>query len=219
MFQSSKKKHDDDHHTLRGDLETSTKARIDRHQPDEIDRQPPHIIDQRPPCLAPAVHKHQRLPICAEGAVGFHKRVKRIHDPVKIVVPCAVFEVEFPIPPDKGVHLSSYIESGGKKRRNWKKRKRTKGGSQLPLIPHSSDGVRKSRVCSKCFSQPLEKLRALLISNMIDKGEESKEEQKHCSRGTVAAIDTVAETSIDTVERKSIDTVAESTNDIVAVSL
>ncbi|KAF3497373.1 hypothetical protein DY000_02052913 [Brassica cretica] len=117
----------------------------------------------------PAVHKHQRLPICAEGAVGFHKRVKRIHDPMKIVVPCAVFEVEFPIPPDKD-------KSGGKKRRNWKKRKRTKGGSQLPLIPHSSDGVRKSRVCSKCFSQPLEKLRVLLISKMIDKGEESMEE-------------------------------------------
>ncbi|KAH0898806.1 hypothetical protein HID58_048374, partial [Brassica napus] len=39
---------------------------------------------------------------------GF-KRVKTIHDPVKIVVPCAVFEVEFPIPPDKGSHLSSYI--------------------------------------------------------------------------------------------------------------
>ena len=58
----------------------------------------------------PAVHQHQRPLICAEEAVGFHKRVKMIHDPVKIVVPCAVFEVEFPIPPDKGVHLSSYIE-------------------------------------------------------------------------------------------------------------
>uniref|UniRef100_A0A0D3D5S3 Uncharacterized protein n=1 Tax=Brassica oleracea var. oleracea TaxID=109376 RepID=A0A0D3D5S3_BRAOL len=58
----------------------------------------------------PAVHEHQRPPICAEEADGFHKRVKRIHDPVKIVVPCAVFEVEFPIPPDKGAHLSSYIE-------------------------------------------------------------------------------------------------------------
>ncbi|KAH0942686.1 hypothetical protein HID58_002323, partial [Brassica napus] len=34
----------------------------------------------------------------------------RIHDPVKIMVPCAVFEVESPIPPDKGVYLSSYIE-------------------------------------------------------------------------------------------------------------
>ncbi|KAH0905991.1 hypothetical protein HID58_037818, partial [Brassica napus] len=54
--------------------------------------------------------KHLRPLICAEEAVGFHKRVKRIHDPVKIVVPCAIFEVEFPIPPDKGAHLSSYIE-------------------------------------------------------------------------------------------------------------
>ncbi|KAF3568747.1 hypothetical protein DY000_02014878 [Brassica cretica] len=56
------------------------------------------------------VPKHQRPPIWTEEAAEFHKRVKRIHDPVKIVVPCAVSEVEFPIPPDKGVHLNSYIE-------------------------------------------------------------------------------------------------------------
>ncbi|KAF3521954.1 hypothetical protein F2Q69_00047342 [Brassica cretica] len=49
----------------------------------------------------PAVHEHQRPPIYAKEAGGFHKRVKRMHDPVKIVVPCAVFEVEFRIPPDK----------------------------------------------------------------------------------------------------------------------
>ncbi|KAF2562344.1 hypothetical protein F2Q70_00017440 [Brassica cretica] len=164
MDHNSKKKLDDDQHTSRGDLETSPKASIDRHQPDGIDRQPPHIIDQRPPyiidrqssdsidlhphsiidrhppdCIdrhplfdephgyiveqeqveervheSEASHnadsKHQRPPIWTEEAVGFHKRVKRIHDPVKIVVPCAVFEVEFPIPPDKGSHLSSYIE-------------------------------------------------------------------------------------------------------------
>ncbi|KAF3501440.1 hypothetical protein F2Q69_00043202 [Brassica cretica] len=58
----------------------------------------------------PAVHEHQRPPIWAEEAVGFHKRPKMIHEPVKIVVPCAIFEVQFPIPPDKGAHLSSYIE-------------------------------------------------------------------------------------------------------------
>ncbi|KAF3560273.1 hypothetical protein F2Q69_00013040 [Brassica cretica] len=57
----------------------------------------------------PAVHEHQRAPICAEEAVGFHKRVKRIHDPVKIVVPCDVVEVEFPIPPDRCMKLSPYI--------------------------------------------------------------------------------------------------------------
>ncbi|KAH0898714.1 hypothetical protein HID58_048282, partial [Brassica napus] len=43
-------------------------------------------------------------------AARFHKRVKMIHDPVMIVVPCAIFEVEFPIPPEKGAHLSSYVE-------------------------------------------------------------------------------------------------------------
>uniref|UniRef100_A0A0D3CSU9 Retrotransposon gag domain-containing protein n=1 Tax=Brassica oleracea var. oleracea TaxID=109376 RepID=A0A0D3CSU9_BRAOL len=162
--QNSKKKLDDDQHTSRGDLETSPKASIDRHQPDEIDRQPLYIIDQYPPYIIDrqsadsidlhphsiidrqppdcidrhpwldellgyvieleqieermhksvashhAVHEHQRPPIYAEEAAGFHKRVKRIHDPVKILVPCAVFEVEFPIPLDKGAHLSSYVE-------------------------------------------------------------------------------------------------------------
>ncbi|WZZ51108.1 hypothetical protein YC2023_051215 [Brassica napus] len=207
----------------------------------------------------PAVHEHQRPPICAEEADGFHKRVKRIHDPVKIVVPCAVFEAESPIPPDRSMQFSSYIEVlddhqhieasqrglrfryevdkgpaeatsidtdqipsidtnkpasidtitstsidnhrvseqkkyevcrnildggtttrsdkfGGKKRRNWKKRKRTKGGSQLSLIPHFSDGVRKSRVRRRCFSKPFAKVRALFIAEMIDKEEESMEE-------------------------------------------
>ncbi|KAF3601356.1 hypothetical protein F2Q69_00035560 [Brassica cretica] len=59
--------------------------------------------------------------------------------------------------------------SGGNKKRNWKKRKRTKGGSQLSLISRFSDGVRKSRVRNRCFSQPFTKLRALLIAEMIDK--------------------------------------------------
>jgi len=43
------------------------------------------------------------------------------------------------------------------------------------LISHFSDGVRKYRVRSRCFSQPFAKLRALLIDEMIDKGEESME--------------------------------------------
>ena len=58
----------------------------------------------------------------------------------------------------------------GKKGRNWKKRKRTKGGSQFPLTPYFSDSIRKSRVHSKCFSHPYAKLKALLIAEMIDKG-------------------------------------------------
>ena len=43
----------------------------------------------------PAVHEHQRPPICAEEAAGFHKRVRRIRDPVKLVLPCAVVELNF----------------------------------------------------------------------------------------------------------------------------
>ncbi|KAF3531187.1 hypothetical protein DY000_02040264 [Brassica cretica] len=271
MNHNSKKKLDDDQHTSRGDLETSPKASINRHQPDEIDRQPPHIIDQRPPYIIdrqsadnidlhphsiidrhppdcidrhpwldelpgyiveleqveermymskvsyPAVHEHQRPHICAEEATWFHKRVKRIHDPVMIVVPCARvlrFRDEVDKGPTEGTSIDTdripsndtkkpvLIDIGripekefdvcgnlfdgetttrsdksrGKKMRNWKKRKRTKRGSQLSLIPHSSDGDRKSRVRSKCFSQPFEKLQAFLIAEMIDKGEESMEE-------------------------------------------
>ncbi|KAG2255658.1 hypothetical protein Bca52824_074952, partial [Brassica carinata] len=51
MDQNSKKKLDDDQHTSRGDLETSLKVRIDRHQPDEISQQPPCITDNRPPYI------------------------------------------------------------------------------------------------------------------------------------------------------------------------
>ncbi|KAF3487149.1 hypothetical protein F2Q69_00052922 [Brassica cretica] len=67
-------------------------------------------------------------------------------------------------------------KSGGKKRRNWKKRKRIKDGPQVSLISCFSDGVRKSRVRSRCFSKPFAKLRALLNVKMIEKGEESTEE-------------------------------------------
>ncbi|KAF3591655.1 hypothetical protein DY000_02021868 [Brassica cretica] len=278
MDLNSKKKLDDDQHTSRGDLETSPKASVDRHQPDEIDRQAPHIINQRPPYIidrhsadiinlhppsiidrhpheivdrhplleelpryiietvpiVERVHKsetshlavleHLRPPICTEEAARIRKRVKRIHDHVRIMVPCDVFEAESPIPLDRRMQFISYIESGsidtttsqsidtttslsidsgsvseqkefdvcenifdgdtttrsdksgGKKRRNWKKRKMIKDGPQLSLIHHFSDGVRKSRVRSRCFSQPFTKLRALLIAEMIDKGEESMEE-------------------------------------------
>ncbi|KAG2275654.1 hypothetical protein Bca52824_058209 [Brassica carinata] len=97
---------------------------IELHSPDCIDRHPwldelsGHMLEpgpivermQKSKASHPAVREHQRPPICAEEAVGFHKRPKMIHEPVKIVVPCAIFEVEFPIPPDQGAHLSSYIE-------------------------------------------------------------------------------------------------------------
>ncbi|KAH0862504.1 hypothetical protein HID58_079715, partial [Brassica napus] len=50
-----------------------------------------------------AIPEHLRPPICAEKA-----DVKRTHELVKFVVPCVVVEVEFPIPPDRSVHLGSY---------------------------------------------------------------------------------------------------------------
>ncbi|KAF3555786.1 hypothetical protein F2Q69_00015696 [Brassica cretica] len=57
------------------------------------------------------VPKHQRPPVWIEEAAEFHKRVKRIHDLMKIVVPCAVFEAESSIPPDRSMQFSSYIEA------------------------------------------------------------------------------------------------------------
>ena len=95
---------------------------IDRHSPNDIDRHPSldelqgYIIELEPveekeyksEASHLAVTKHLRSPVCAEVAAGFHKRVKRIHDPMKFVVPCAVFEADFPDPPDKSMHLGSY---------------------------------------------------------------------------------------------------------------
>ncbi|KAF3542377.1 hypothetical protein DY000_02008277 [Brassica cretica] len=51
-----------------------------------------------------------RAAIWTEESTWFHKRVKRIHDPVKIVVPCTVSDTESPIPPDRSMHISSCIE-------------------------------------------------------------------------------------------------------------
>uniref|UniRef100_A0A0D3D4N8 Uncharacterized protein n=1 Tax=Brassica oleracea var. oleracea TaxID=109376 RepID=A0A0D3D4N8_BRAOL len=272
MDQNSKKKLDDDQHTLRGDLETS-KGSIGRDQPDEIDRQPPHIIDLHPPdidrhrqplidrhhppnidrcplldvppgCIIEmepieermhmskashlAVPKHQRPRIWIEESHGFHKSVKRIHDPVKIVVPCAVFEAGSPIPPDRSVHLDSYIgilddhqhieaSQRGLRFRDEVDKGPAEAASvdtdrissvdtdQIPSNdinkPTSIDATsspsidtgrvseqKKFDVCenlrdgdtttvrSRCFSQPFAILRALLIAEMIDKGEESMDE-------------------------------------------
>ena len=140
LDQNSEQKLDDDQHISVKDLETSPEASIDRHRqpyidryrPDEIDRHTPDDINRHPSldelpgyiverepveereykfeASHLAVPKHLLQPIYADEAVGIHKRMKRIHDSVKIVVPCAVFEVEFPIPPDGAAHLSSYIK-------------------------------------------------------------------------------------------------------------
>ncbi|KAG5388931.1 hypothetical protein IGI04_030472 [Brassica rapa subsp. trilocularis] len=260
MDQNSEKKLDDDQHTSRADLETSPKASIDRHQPND-DRQPTHIIDQRPPYFidrhsADNIYLHPHSIIDRhtpeiKKLLGFTKS-EEIHDPVKFVVPCAVVEVEFPIPPDRSIQSEvdtdpiyaisndinkpasinattspsidnglvlkqkesdvcenilmdapprDQISLGGKRRRNWKKRKRTKGGSQLSLISHFSDGVRKSRVHSRCFSQPFAKLRALLIAEMIDKGEDTSTDETIST-----SIDNTSATSIDCHFIVSIDT-------------
>ncbi|KAF3609136.1 hypothetical protein DY000_02047550 [Brassica cretica] len=83
-------------------------------------------------------------------------------------------------------------KSGGKKRRNWKKRRRTKGGSQLSLIPHFSDGDRKSRVRNICFSKPFENLRRHCSKN-IDRSPLNCVDQqsfKSIDRHFIVSIDT-----------------------------
>ncbi|KAL0730328.1 hypothetical protein Bca4012_026421 [Brassica carinata] len=141
----------------------------------------------------PVVPKYQRPPIWTEEADGFHKRVKRIYDPVKLMVPFAMFDAESPIPPDKGVYLSSYIEVLDDQQHVEASQKGLrfiddvdKGPIEAPSsdisnqksidYTTSSYGIRKFRVRSKCFSKPFAKLRALLIAEMIDKGENSMEE-------------------------------------------
>ena len=91
---------------------------VDRHAPDSIDLRPPDyinrhtLLDELHSCMVElepaeermhksesshlAVLEHLRPPIWAEEVVGIHKRVKRIHVPVKFVVSCIVVEVEFP---------------------------------------------------------------------------------------------------------------------------
>ncbi|KAF3497116.1 hypothetical protein DY000_02052653 [Brassica cretica] len=212
------------------DTSDPTSASIDSSTSESIDIDTSEMIDT---CTTTSID-NTRPPIWTEEAAGFHKRVKRIHDPVKIVVPCVLFEAESPIPLDRSMHISSYIEvlddhqhveasqrwlrfrdevnkgpaeaasidtdqipsndinkptsidattspsidtgrkseqkefdvcgdlrdgdtttrsdkSGGKKRRNWKKRKKIKDGPQVSLIPRFSNGVRKSRVRSRCL--------------------------------------------------------------------
>ncbi|KAF3533899.1 hypothetical protein DY000_02040942 [Brassica cretica] len=227
MDQNSKKKLDDDQHTSRGDLETS-KANIERHQPDEIDRQPTHIIDLRPSYiidrhLANSINLHppdidrQRQPI-----------IDRHHPPNIDRCPLVdVLPAESPIPPDRSVHLGSYngilddhqhVEASqrGLRFRDEFDKDPAEATSvdtdRIPLNdtnkPASIDSItspsvetgriseqkefdvcgnlrdgdtatrseKKFIVRSRCFSQPFAKLRALLIAEMIDKGEESMEE-------------------------------------------
>ncbi|KAF3532904.1 hypothetical protein DY000_02040727 [Brassica cretica] len=172
---------------------------IDRQHPPNIDRCP--LLDDPPGCIVEleqveermymskashfAVPKYHRPPIWTEEAVGFHKRVKRIHNPVKHVEasqrglrfrdevnkgPEEATLIDTDQIPSKDINKSASIDattspsidtgrvseqkefdmcgnlrdgetttrsdkSGGKKRRDWKKRKRIMGDSQLSIIP------------------------------------------------------------------------------------
>ncbi|KAL0668034.1 hypothetical protein Bca4012_030738 [Brassica carinata] len=236
-------------HTSKRDLETSLEASIDQHTPYIIDHHPPDSIDLHPPesidrhpvldephgfvvemePIEERVHesdasrnddyKHLRPLTCAEEAVGLHKRVKRIHDHVKIVVPCPVVEVESPIPPNRSMQFSSYIEVLDDNQyveasqRGLRFRDEVDKGPAEPVsivtdrtpsidtnkpasidtttspsidttaspsidttTSSSIDTGRVSQHKDVCFSQPFAKLQALLIAEMIGKGEESMEE-------------------------------------------
>ncbi|KAF2583056.1 hypothetical protein F2Q68_00005424 [Brassica cretica] len=224
-----------------------------------------------------AVPNHQRAAIWTKESAWFHKRVKKIHDPVKIVVPCAVFDTESPIPPYRSMHSSSYIEvlddhqhveasqrglrfrdevdkgsaevasidtdripsndtnkpasidattspsidtgrvswqkefdvcgnlrdgdtttlsdkSGGKKRTNWKKRKRIKEGSQLSMIPHFSDGIKVNRYEEDEFCTSIDRQPTGVARHNI----------KSISRHLIVLIDTHINGSASTDEANSI---------------
>ncbi|KAF3573359.1 hypothetical protein F2Q69_00058573 [Brassica cretica] len=80
------------------DIDRHRQPLIDRHHPPNIDRFP--LLDVPPCCIIEmepieermymskashlAVPKHQRPPIWTEEVAGFHKRVKRIHDPINM---------------------------------------------------------------------------------------------------------------------------------------
>ncbi|KAF3498371.1 hypothetical protein DY000_02052278 [Brassica cretica] len=202
---------------------------IDRQSSDSINLHPDSIIDRRPPdCIdrhplldeshgfivemepieermheSEASHnadsKHLRPLICAEEAVGLHKRVKRIHDPVKIVVPCDVVGLASssssqPIQDevDKGPAKAASIDTDRIPSKDTNKPAsidtitstsidtgRVSEQKKFDVCGNLRGGettTRSDKVRSRCFSQPFAKLRALLIVEMIDKGEESMEE-------------------------------------------
>ncbi|CDY61173.1 BnaC06g07390D [Brassica napus] len=136
-----------------------------------------------------AVPEHLKSTIYAEKADGFHKRVKKIHDLVKLMIPCTLSEDEFPILPDRSVHLGSFIEVfydhlhaiAPKTCLRYKYdvdrgpsvavSNDTTSVSQHPWRIRAQ-GV-KYRVRSRGFSQSFAKVQALFIVEMIDKGEDS----------------------------------------------
>ncbi|KAH0873032.1 hypothetical protein HID58_070394, partial [Brassica napus] len=115
LGQDSKLKLDVDQHPTGKDLDTSPKASINRYPP-SIDRHswlnelPIKKIMDKSKASHLAVPEHLKSTIYAEKADGFHKRVKKIHDLVKLMIPCTLSEDEFPILPDRSVHLGSFIE-------------------------------------------------------------------------------------------------------------
>ncbi|KAF3497307.1 hypothetical protein DY000_02053181 [Brassica cretica] len=180
------------------DIDRHRQPHIDRHHPPIIDRCP--LLDVPPGCIIEmepieermymskvshlAVPKHQRPPIWTEEAAGFHKRVKRIHDPVKIVVPCAVFETESPIPPDRStqyIHMST----------------RSNKGIWLLLVePLDLEHViHKSKRAVDTLQAPIGSVK---IQTSIDTVQP-------------ASIDTVQPTSIDTIQPVSKNTVCSGT--------
>ncbi|KAG2307242.1 hypothetical protein Bca52824_026990 [Brassica carinata] len=107
---------------------------IDQPDATDIDRYPPETIDRHPwldelpgytikmEPIDERVHKFETSHLSVPKhhrpceAVGIHKRVNRIHDPVKIAVSYFVSEDESPIPPDRSVQPYSYIGPRARRR-------------------------------------------------------------------------------------------------------
>ncbi|KAF3602487.1 hypothetical protein F2Q69_00035478 [Brassica cretica] len=77
------------------------------HPRESIDTHPIASLDTHPIISIDTQGWTSRPPIWTEEAAGFHKRVRRIHDPVKIVVPCAYVEAS-----QSGLRFRDEVDKG-----------------------------------------------------------------------------------------------------------
>ncbi|KAF3575040.1 hypothetical protein F2Q69_00058643 [Brassica cretica] len=97
-------------------------------------------------------------------------------------------------------------KSEGKKRRNWKKRKRIKDGPQVSLILRFSNGVRKSRVRNRCLiDYGFDPFSYIVYSILEIFGASTRDDhraRKSVDIGELESIDTHNMVSIDSVARR-----------------
>ncbi|KAL0711738.1 hypothetical protein Bca4012_018716 [Brassica carinata] len=119
--------------------------------------------------LTPCCPRTPETTYMRRRAAGFHKRVKRIHDPMKFVVPC---KVELPIPPNRSMHLGSYIRIlddplQAVAPQRWLRYKVTLTEPHRLQCRTTSPQFRSTPITYQCTRS------STFIAEMIDKGKES----------------------------------------------